>query len=73
MIDTLRIETPKKQGGSRKGAGRPKAENKRVTLSVKILPEVKALIALQDKSAGKVIEEAILAYSSNQLELFREK
>ena len=50
----------KTAGGKREGAGRPTVKNRRVTLSVKILPEIKAWLALQEKSAGQTIENAIM-------------
>jgi hypothetical protein len=43
-------------GGARKGGGRPKKANKRVTLSVRIDPDVSEWIKKQEESAGQVIE-----------------
>ncbi len=49
-----------KHGGKRKGAGRPKVKNARVTLAVRVLPETKQFledsICKELPSVGRVID-----------------
>lgn len=47
------------RGGKRENAGRPKAENKKVTLSVRVLPETKDWLSDQDLSAGSMIDKLV--------------
>ncbi len=50
----------KTHGGKRKGAGRPKVKNARVTLAVRVLPETKRFledsICKELPSVGRVID-----------------
>ena len=39
--------------------GRPKIQNKRVTLAVRVAPEVKDWLSVQGESAGKLIEKLV--------------
>jgi hypothetical protein len=48
-----------KKGGTRKGAGRPKAAIEKITLSVKVPLDVKAWLDAHEESSGKLVEEAI--------------
>ncbi len=50
----------KTHGGKRKGAGRPKVKNARVTLAVRVLPETKRFledsICAELPSVGRVLD-----------------
>ena len=60
----------KKMGGIREGAGRPKKANKRVTLSVRIDPDVLDWIKRQEESSGQVIERLCKEKMNTQGDLF---
>lgn len=59
-----------KHGGIREGAGRPKAKSKKVTLSLRVTPEVKNWLEEQETSAGEIINSLILKRMNDQRELF---
>lgn len=47
------------KGGKREGAGRPKARNARVRISVRVKPRTKEIIREQRINAGRVLDEVI--------------
>lgn len=52
--------------------GRPKIEGKRVTLAVRVTPEVHKWISDQEMSAGRVIEKLVLDVKNKQMDMFEE-
>jgi hypothetical protein len=59
-----------KIGGKRKGAGRPKIANKKVTQSIRLPIDVKAWLDAQEDSTGIIIERAIRNLMNEQLDMF---
>lgn len=45
------------KGGKREGAGRPKAEEPRVRLTVRVKPKTKSFFKEKGRSAGKALDE----------------
>lgn len=55
----MKNEKIENRGGKRENAGRPKAENKKVTLSVRVLPETKEWLNSQSESSGNLIDKLV--------------
>lgn len=47
------------KGGKREGAGRPKSDNKRVMVALRLPPDVVEFLKVQGESQSVVVENAI--------------